>query len=153
MDLTGVLRGALRKHFVRSSTRTLRIGCRACVRHRGRSRRDIARGRGGGCRCWRRAVRTGEGRRRGLGLASVERRLRRFAFADVFLRRAVWRWDCCSFCLLHPSRRRGALVNVDAITSISPLPGGTYLIALANGQEVRASRIQSRVLLDQFLKL
>lgn len=58
---------------------------------------------------------------------------------------------------LDPARfirvERGALVNIDAITSISPLPGGTYLIALANGQEVRASRIQSRVLRDQFLRL
>jgi two-component system, LytTR family, response regulator len=58
---------------------------------------------------------------------------------------------------LDPARfirvERGALVNLDVITTISPLPGGTYLIALANGQEVRASRIQSRVLRDQFLKL
>jgi two-component system LytT family response regulator len=48
---------------------------------------------------------------------------------------------------------RGALVNVDAITKVSPLPGGTYLVALANGQEVRASRLQSRVLRDQLLRL
>lgn len=48
---------------------------------------------------------------------------------------------------------RGALVNVDAIARVSPLPGGTYLIVLTNGQELRASRIQSRILREQLLKL
>jgi two-component system LytT family response regulator len=48
---------------------------------------------------------------------------------------------------------RGALVNIDAITKVSPLPGGTYLVALANGQEIRASRLQSRILRDQLLRL
>jgi two-component system LytT family response regulator len=46
---------------------------------------------------------------------------------------------------LDPGRfirvERGALVNVDAITRVSALPGGTYLIALTNGQEIRASRL------------
>jgi len=48
---------------------------------------------------------------------------------------------------------RGALVNVDAITRVSPMPGGTYLVTLANGQEIRASRLQSRILRDQLLRL
>ena len=48
---------------------------------------------------------------------------------------------------------RGALVNIDAITKVSPLPGGTYLVALATGQEIRASRLQSRILRDQLLRL
>jgi len=48
---------------------------------------------------------------------------------------------------------RGALVNVDAITKVSPLPGGTYLVTLANGQDIRASRLQSRILRDQLLRL
>jgi two-component system LytT family response regulator len=48
---------------------------------------------------------------------------------------------------------RGALVNIDAITKVSPLPGGTYLVTLANGQEIRASRLQSRILRDQLLRL
>lgn len=48
---------------------------------------------------------------------------------------------------------RGALVNIEAIVKISPLPGGTYLIELVNGQELRASRIQSRLLRDHLLKL
>jgi two-component system LytT family response regulator len=48
---------------------------------------------------------------------------------------------------------RGAVVNIDAIVKISPLPGGTYLMELVNGQELRASRIQSRVLREHLLKL
>jgi two-component system, LytTR family, response regulator len=58
---------------------------------------------------------------------------------------------------LDPARfvrlERGALVNVDAISRVSPLPGGTYLVTLSNGQEIRASRLQSRVLRDQLLRL
>jgi two-component system LytT family response regulator len=48
---------------------------------------------------------------------------------------------------------RGALVNLDAVTKINPLPGGTYLITLATGQQLSASRLQSRVLREQLLKL
>lgn len=58
---------------------------------------------------------------------------------------------------LDPARwvrlERGALVAVDAIAKVSPLPGGTYLVVLANGQEIRASRLHSRVLREQFLRL
>jgi two-component system LytT family response regulator len=48
---------------------------------------------------------------------------------------------------------RGTLANIDAITKISPMPGGTYLTTLSNGQELQVSRIQSRVLRDTLLKL
>jgi two-component system LytT family response regulator len=48
---------------------------------------------------------------------------------------------------------RGTLANIDAITKISPMPGGTYLATLANGQDLQVSRIQSRVLRDTLLKL
>jgi two-component system, LytTR family, response regulator len=58
---------------------------------------------------------------------------------------------------LDPGRwvrlERGAIVALDAIAKVSPLPGGTYLVALSNGQEVRASRVHSRVLRDQYLRL
>jgi two-component system LytT family response regulator len=58
---------------------------------------------------------------------------------------------------LDPARwlrlERGAVVAVDAIAKVSPLPGGTYLVVLSNGQEVRASRVHSRVLRDQYLRL
>lgn len=48
---------------------------------------------------------------------------------------------------------RGTLANLDAITKVSPMPGGTYLATLSNGQELGVSRIQSRVLRETLLKL
>lgn len=48
---------------------------------------------------------------------------------------------------------RGTIAALDAITKISPMPGGTYLATLSNGQELQVSRIQSRVLRDTLLKL
>jgi DNA-binding LytR/AlgR family response regulator len=48
---------------------------------------------------------------------------------------------------------RGTLANVDAITKVSPMPGGTYQATLSNGQDLQVSRIQSRVLRDTLLKL
>jgi two-component system, LytTR family, response regulator len=58
---------------------------------------------------------------------------------------------------LDPARfvrvERGALVNIEAIARVSPLPGGVYLLSLTNGQELRASRLQSRILREQLLRL
>jgi len=48
---------------------------------------------------------------------------------------------------------RGALVNLEMIARISPLPGGTYLVLLKNGQELSSSRLQSRILREKLLKL
>ncbi|HSK70186.1 MAG TPA: LytTR family DNA-binding domain-containing protein [Pyrinomonadaceae bacterium] len=48
---------------------------------------------------------------------------------------------------------RGALANLEMIERINSMPGGTYLIALKNGQEINASRLQSRILRDRLLKL
>ncbi|CAN5647845.1 LytTR family DNA-binding domain-containing protein [soil metagenome] len=48
---------------------------------------------------------------------------------------------------------RGTLVNLEMIAKISPLPGGTYLVALKNGQEISSSRLQSRVLREKLLKI
>lgn len=48
---------------------------------------------------------------------------------------------------------RGTLANLDAIVRVSPMPGGTYVATLANGQELPVSRIQSRVLRETLLKL
>ena len=48
---------------------------------------------------------------------------------------------------------RGALVNLKMIEKISPLPGGTYQIALKNGQQINSSRLQSRILREKLLKL
>ena len=58
---------------------------------------------------------------------------------------------------LDPARflrlSRGALVNLDAVSHISPMPGGTYLVSLKNGQEVHSSRLQSKVLRTKLLRL
>lgn len=48
---------------------------------------------------------------------------------------------------------RGTLANVDMIVRVSPMPGGTYVAALSNGQELHVSRIQSRMLRETLLKL
>jgi two-component system, LytTR family, response regulator len=48
---------------------------------------------------------------------------------------------------------RGTIANLDVISSVSPMPGGTYLATLSNGQELHVSRIQSRLLRETLLKL
>ena len=48
---------------------------------------------------------------------------------------------------------RGTLVNVDRITRVTPMPGGTYLVTLSTGEEHTVSRIQSRLLRDTLLTL
>lgn len=48
---------------------------------------------------------------------------------------------------------RGALVSIDAIASLAPMPGGTFLVYLKNGQEIPTSRLQSRVLRARLLHL
>jgi two-component system LytT family response regulator len=58
---------------------------------------------------------------------------------------------------LDPSRfvrlSRGALVNLDLIIKVTPLPGGTAVVTLAGGQELGVSRIQCRLLRETLLKL
>ncbi len=48
---------------------------------------------------------------------------------------------------------RGTLANVDLITKVSVMPGGTHIAVLSNGQKLPVSRLQSRLLRDRFLKL
>lgn len=48
---------------------------------------------------------------------------------------------------------RGAIANLEMIARVSPMPGGTYLITLKNGQEIASSRLQSRILREKILKL
>jgi DNA-binding LytR/AlgR family response regulator len=48
---------------------------------------------------------------------------------------------------------RGTLCNLEMIRKISPLPGGTYLVTLKNNQQLGASRLQSRILREQLLRL
>jgi two-component system LytT family response regulator len=48
---------------------------------------------------------------------------------------------------------RGTLANLDLIARVSPMPGGTYMAILSNGQQLAVSRIQSRTLRETLLKL
>jgi two-component system LytT family response regulator len=48
---------------------------------------------------------------------------------------------------------RGTLANIDMIAKLSPMPGGTYMATMSNGQELNVSRIQSRILRETLLKL
>lgn len=48
---------------------------------------------------------------------------------------------------------RGALINIEMLTRIHPLPGGTYQVTLANNQQLKVSRLQSRMIRDQLLRL
>lgn len=58
---------------------------------------------------------------------------------------------------LDPARflriSRSALVNVGEIDRVTPLPGGTFVVTLKNGQEVATSRSRSRSLRDRLLRL
>jgi two-component system LytT family response regulator len=48
---------------------------------------------------------------------------------------------------------RGAIANVDMISKINPMPGGTYVIRLKNKQELSVSRLQSKMLREKFLRM
>lgn len=48
---------------------------------------------------------------------------------------------------------RGILANIDAITRVTPMPGGMYVVQLQNGQQLDVSRIQSRLLRARLLQL
>lgn len=48
---------------------------------------------------------------------------------------------------------RGALVNIETISRIAPMPGGTYIVILTNNQQIKVSRLQSRSLRERLLKL
>lgn len=48
---------------------------------------------------------------------------------------------------------RGALANLEMILKISPMPGGTFTVTLKNNQQLPVSRLQSRILREQLLKL
>jgi len=48
---------------------------------------------------------------------------------------------------------RGTLANVELIVKVNAMPGGTHVALLANGQKLQVSRLQSRILRENFLKL
>jgi two-component system, LytTR family, response regulator len=48
---------------------------------------------------------------------------------------------------------RGAIANVSMIAKVTPMTGGTYVLSLANGQQLKTSRFHSRILRERLLKL
>ncbi len=48
---------------------------------------------------------------------------------------------------------RGTLASLDQIKKVSPAPGGTYQVQMANGETLQVSRIQSRLLRETLLRL
>lgn len=48
---------------------------------------------------------------------------------------------------------RGTLANIGAITKALPMPGGTFVLSLSNGQELHSSRFHSRLLRERLLRL
>jgi two-component system LytT family response regulator len=48
---------------------------------------------------------------------------------------------------------RGTLASLDQIKKVSPMPGGTYQVQMANGEMLQVSRIQSRLLRETLLRL
>ena len=48
---------------------------------------------------------------------------------------------------------RGTLANVDVITKVTTMSGGTHMTILSNGQQLPVSRLHSRILRQRFLKL
>ena len=48
---------------------------------------------------------------------------------------------------------RGTLANIDVITKVNVMPGGTYVAVLSTSQKLQISRLQSRILRERFLRL
>ncbi len=48
---------------------------------------------------------------------------------------------------------RGVIIRIDAIESVSPMPGGTYLIKLSNGSEFTSSRLRSKILREKLFRI
>ncbi len=58
---------------------------------------------------------------------------------------------------LNPSHfvrlSRGAIVNLKLIDRVSPMPGGTYVVMMTNGEEIGSSRLQSKVFRSDILRI
>jgi two-component system LytT family response regulator len=48
---------------------------------------------------------------------------------------------------------RGAIVNLDVVQRVSPMPGGTYVAILANRQQIGVSRLRARALREHLFRL
>jgi two-component system LytT family response regulator len=48
---------------------------------------------------------------------------------------------------------RGTLANIEGISRINLMPGGTHVALLSNGQKLQVSRLQSRIIRERLLRL
>ena len=48
---------------------------------------------------------------------------------------------------------RGTLANIDLITRVNVMPGGTHVAVLSTGHKLQVSRLQSRIIRERLLKL
>jgi two-component system, LytTR family, response regulator len=48
---------------------------------------------------------------------------------------------------------RGTLANIDLITKVNVMPGGTHIAVLSTGHKLQVSRLQSRIIRERLLKL
>ena len=48
---------------------------------------------------------------------------------------------------------RGTLANIDLITKVNVMPGGTHVAVLSTGHKLQVSRLQSRIIRERFLRL
>jgi two-component system LytT family response regulator len=48
---------------------------------------------------------------------------------------------------------RGTLANIDLITKVNVMPGGTHVAMLSNGEKLQVSRLQSKIIRERFLRL
>lgn len=48
---------------------------------------------------------------------------------------------------------RGTIANLNHLRRVSPMPGGTYLATLSNGQQLHVSRMQGRLIRETLLKI
>jgi two-component system LytT family response regulator len=48
---------------------------------------------------------------------------------------------------------RGTLANIEGISRINVMPGGTHIALLSNGQKLQVSRLQSRIIRERLLRL
>ncbi len=87
---------------------------------------------------------TADGELLHLTLDSQERYTITYRLKDIELR-----LDSAQFVRLS----RSAIVRINAIRSATPMPGGTYLVSLTNGQQLHSSRSQSRILREDLLRL
>lgn len=67
---------------------------------------------------------------------------------DCRLKRLASRLDPNRFIVLS----RAALVNIDMIATVSPMPGGSYVVTLKNAERHQVSRTRSRLLRDRLLR-